>query len=143
MGCHAITDDGCGRPGGDDSIWTNNSPLAIFTIPIAFLVGVMFASMAMTLTAVAPSINTLNNFFTLFVTPMFFISGTFFPLGRLPEAVQAIAWALPLTSATHIMRSLTQGHLSLADLGALAIMLAYTIVFLVAALFFMRRRLIK
>ncbi len=120
-----------------------DSPLAVLTLPMSILVGIMFASMAMTLTAVAPSINVLSNFFTLFVTPMFFFSGTFFPLDQLPQALQTLAWVLPLTSATHIMRGLVQGEMTITMLGALAIILLFTIVFLYSALVLMRRRLIK
>ena len=120
-----------------------SSPLAILTLPMAFVVGLLFGSMAMTLTAVAPSINTLNNFFTLFVTPMFFFSGTFFPLEGLPEAVRVLAWALPLTSATHLMRGFTNGELTITALGALALVGVVTSVFLYASVRLMRRRLIK
>ena len=65
------------------------SPLAILVLPAAFLIGLMFASIAMTMTAVAPSIGFLNNYFTVFAAPMFFFCGTFFPLDELPDAVHA------------------------------------------------------
>ena len=41
--------------------------------------------MAMVLTATATTIGAMNNFFTLFLMPMFYLSGTFFPLERLPS----------------------------------------------------------
>ena len=64
------------------------SPL-FFLIPIiAFFAGLMFSSIAMCFTALAPNIDFFNYPIFLFVTPMLFLSGTFFPLSSLPEAAQ-------------------------------------------------------
>ena len=47
---------------------------------IAFLGGMMFASLAMIFTALVPNIDSFNYPFFLLITPMFLFSGTFFPL---------------------------------------------------------------
>ena len=97
----------------------------------------------MMLTATVTTIGAMNNFFTLFITPMFFFSGVFFPMDRLPDAVQTLAWALPLTPAAALARGLFTGELSwamvlwvleLALMGVVALWLASAL---------MRRRLIK
>ena len=67
------------------------SPLAILAVPSAFLIGFMISSIAMIMTATATTIGAMNNFFTLFILPMFYVSGVFFPLDRLPEAVQTLS----------------------------------------------------
>ena len=92
-----------------------NSPFALFAIPAAYLIGVVFASMAMTVTATATTIGAMNNFFTLFLLPMFYLSGTFFPLERLPDVVRQIAWILPLTPAAALTRGLMTGELTPLD----------------------------
>lgn len=119
------------------------SPLALLAVPAAFLTGLVFASLSMMLTATVTTIGAMNNFFTLFITPMFFFSGVFFPMDRLPDAVQTLAWALPLTPAAALARGLFAGELSwamvlwvleLALMGVVALWLASAL---------MRRRLIK
>lgn len=120
-----------------------SSPLALLTIPVAYLVGVVFASMAMMLTATATTIGAMNNFFTLFLLPMFYVSGTFFPLDRLPEIVQRVAWIMPLTPANSLMRGLAFGELSPWMLLWTAELVAFGAISLFAASRLMRRRLVK
>src|SRR5512137_2344433 len=75
-----------------------SNPLFLLVIPLAFFGGLMFASMAMCFTSLAPNIDFFNFPSFLFLTPMFFLCGTFFPLTSLPVAAQGIATAvLPLT----------------------------------------------
>ena len=120
-----------------------SSPLALLAIPTAYLIGLMIGSIAMILTATATTIGAMNNFFTLFVLPMFWVSGVFFPLDRLPDGLQAAAWALPLTPSAALVRGLVTGDLSWWMLLWLLEMIAFTLVALRLASFFMHRRLIK
>ena len=89
-----------------------SSPFVLLIIPLIFLVGIMFASLAMVVTAIAPSYDFFSYFFTLAVSPMFLFSGIFFPLNDLPEWAQTLAWMLPLTHVVNIFRSLAFGTLS-------------------------------
>jgi lipooligosaccharide transport system permease protein len=89
-----------------------SSPLFLLVIPLAFFGGLMFASMAMCFTSVAPNIDFFNFPSFLFLTPMFFLCGTFFPLTSLPLAAQGVAMAvLPLTHVVNVIRGLVSGHL--------------------------------
>ena len=120
-----------------------HSPWALLTLPVAFLTGLVFAALALMLVAVAPSIGTLNNFFTMFVTPMFFFSGIFFPLERFPGLLERVAWLLPLTHSAYVSRGLTLGQLDWSiALSGLAL-LVYPIVLVPLAVLLMRRRLVK
>ena len=119
------------------------SPLAVLAIPCAYLIGLTIASIAMNLTATAKTIGSMNNFFTLFILPMFNVGGIFFPLDRLPEWVQTAAWFLPITPAVHLVRGLVEGDTSwLMVLWALELV-AFTVVALWLASVLMRRRLIR
>ena len=119
------------------------SPLAVLAIPCAYLIGVTIASIAMIATASAATIGSLNNFFTLFILPMFWISGVFFPIDRLPDALQTASWALPLTPATALVRGLFTGETSWPMILWALELLAFSIVALRLATVLMRRRLIK
>ena len=120
-----------------------HSPLALLTIPVAFLTGMVFASLALMLVAVAPSIGTLNNFFTILITPMFFFSGIFFPLDRFPDILRQLAWLLPLTHSAHLSRGLTLGQLDWSILFSGLMLIAYVSILLPMAVKLMHRRLFK
>lgn len=118
------------------------SPLAALAVPAAFLVGLVFFPMALSATAVVPSINSLNNVFTVVAVPMYFVSGIFFPVSSLPDWMEPIVWALPLTSAAHLMRGLVLGPLDLTHLYAFLALVTMAVVFGLLATHLMRRRLI-
>jgi lipooligosaccharide transport system permease protein len=119
------------------------SPFAILALPAAFLIGMMFAAIAMVMTATAATIGSMNNFYTLFILPMFWVGGVFFPLERLPEAVQMVSWALPLTPSVALVRGLMTGDVSWWMVLWSLEQVAYGLASLYLANFFMRRRLIK
>jgi lipooligosaccharide transport system permease protein len=113
------------------------SPLAIA------LIGMMFSVLGLAFTAVVPLIDYFTYYWTLFITPMFLFSGIFFPLDRLPEWVQAVAWFIPLHQAVNLMRALVlYGDLGSAAASA-AWILVLTAALAVLPLNLLRRRLIR
>jgi len=120
-----------------------DSPLAVLVLPLAVLPGVMFASISLSYTSVAWSISSLNYFFAVFITPMFWLGGVFFPLERLPEWAQRVAWWLPATHAVDVYRGLTSGNLEWSHLGDVAWILVAGVIFYNIAVLSMRRRLVK
>lgn len=119
------------------------SPLALAAIPVVFLTGLCFAALGLIMTALAPSYDFFMYYFTLFITPMTLLSGVFFPQGQLPDSVQTIAAALPLSHAVSLIRPLLLGqvpaHIGL-HLGVLALI---TVLAFWLALGLTRRRLLK
>jgi lipooligosaccharide transport system permease protein len=121
-----------------------SSPLALLVPLFAFLVGLMFSSLAICFTAIAPNIDFFNYPGFLFITPMFLLSGTFFPLATLPSPFPTVAQILlPLTHAVNIARALILGGLGTASLLSLTWILGVTLVFFVISINLMRRRLIR
>ena len=118
-----------------------HSPWALLIPIITFLEGIMFASIAILFTSIVPAIYSFNYYFTLFVTPMFFFSGVFFPLTSFPEIVRTLSWVVPLTPVVHLTRALFNGELQLSLLWALALIIVLTLVFFSISLVTMRRRL--
>jgi len=120
------------------------SPLFLLIPPISFLVGLLFSAIAMCFTAISPNINYFDYPTFLFITPMFLLSGTFFPITALPASLQVFAQLfLPLTHAVTLARALTLGRLELALFLNLAWLLAATPVFFVLSINLMKKRLIK
>ncbi len=118
-----------------------SSPWALLIPILSFLAGIMFSAIAVLFTSLVPSFYSFNYFFTLFITPMFFFSGVFFPLDSFPKIVQALSWILPLTPVVHLTRALFWGEFHLNLLLALAIIIVLTILFFSISLVTMRRRL--
>jgi lipooligosaccharide transport system permease protein len=121
-----------------------SSPLFLLVPLLAFLGGLLFSSIAMCFTAVAPNIDFFNYPAFLLVTPMFLLSGTFFPLSALPLAVQTGAQIfLPLTHVVSLTRGLVLGSVEASMLLSLAWILAGTFVFFVLSINLMKKRLIR
>ena len=122
---------------------TVRSPLALL-MPVLFLFsGLMFSVIAMTFTAVNPSIDYFTFYFALFITPMFMFSGVFFPLDALPAWVGTVVWLTPLSHVVNLSRALTLGTLDARHLWDLAWIVAVTVVLFPLPVVLMRRRLIK
>lgn len=119
------------------------SPWALLIPVVALLEGVMFASIALFYTSLVPAIYTFNYYFTLFITPMFFLSGVFFPLDSFPRILQTLSWIVPLTSVVHLTRALIQGEFELGLLLAVALIIVLATVFFSLTLITMRRRLTR
>ncbi|MGO9570651.1 MAG: ABC transporter permease [Desulfomonilaceae bacterium] len=68
---------------------------------------------------------TYNNFFIL---PMAFFSGTFFPVDRIPEPLQAVVWIFPLTHTNFLIRQHSIGSPALLSL---VVLFLYAVTFFV------------
>lgn len=118
-----------------------HSPWAVLIPVLAFLEGILFASIAILFTSVVPAIYSFNYYFTLFITPMFFFSGVFFPLTSFPQIVRTLSWIVPLTPVVRLTRALFGGEFQLDLLWALAYIIALAVLFFSISLVTMRRRL--
>jgi lipooligosaccharide transport system permease protein len=67
-------------------------------------VGITFSCMALIFNALAKGYDFFTYYFTLFLTPMMFLSGIFFPREQLPSFVRVIADWLPLSVAVDLVR---------------------------------------
>ena len=119
-----------------------HSPWAVLVVPLSVLSGIMFASIALFFTSLAPSIYSFNYYFTLFMTPMLFFSGVFFPLDSFPPLVQHLSWIVPLTPVDNLARALMRDDLGTGAWWGLAIIAGIIAVFFPLSLYTMRRRLL-
>ena len=121
--------------------------LGISTSPklaVAWLVlagaGIAFASIALIFNALAKGYDFFNYYFTLFLTPMMFLSGVFFPRDQLPPLLRVVSDWLPLTNAVELVRPLFMDRWPEAPLRPLAVLAAYAVVAFWLALILTRRR---
>jgi len=118
-------------------------PTGLWTLPIAVVGGLIFASMGLITTALVPGIDSFNLPIFLLVFPMFLFSGTFFPIDILPSWARTVAWILPLTHVSLLVRGAFLGWLPPRWGWSLLYLLVLVAPALVAALLLMKRRLIK
>ena len=118
-----------------------HSPWALLIPIICFLEGILFSAIALFFTSIVPSIYSFNYYYSLFITPMFFFSGVFFPLSSFPEIVRTLSWAVPLTPVVYITRAVIGGEFQPGLLGALALIVVLIVLFFSISLVTMRRRL--
>ncbi|MCL2134034.1 MAG: ABC transporter permease [Candidatus Bathyarchaeota archaeon] len=141
---------------GISSLFINQPIFTTYTfilIPlIMFFGGLMIASIALCFTAIAPYIDFFNYPFFLFITPMLFLSGTFFPISTLPQPAQGIALVtLPLTHIVNLTRGAITGAtetifgLTTQTLIPLAIIwiIIIAIIFFIISINLMKKRLIR
>jgi lipooligosaccharide transport system permease protein len=105
----------------------SHSPKLLVCWPILILVGITFSCIALIFNALAQGYDFFTYYFTLFLTPMTFLSGVFFPRDQLPAWIQTISWFLPLSQSIELVRPLFMDqwpsdpwtHLSILVLTAL------------------------
>ncbi|TWG89126.1 lipooligosaccharide transport system permease protein [Cupriavidus gilardii J11] len=118
-------------------------PSALLALPVIVLAGIAFASLAMIVTALAPSYDFFMFYQTLVMTPMLLLSGVFFPLEQLPEGARIATQALPLAHAVALIRPLMLGRAPDDVLLHGAVLALYAAVALVVAMVLLRRRLLR
>jgi lipooligosaccharide transport system permease protein len=120
-----------------------HTPLVVFAPVAVALIGLMFALIGLTYTALVPLIDYFSFYWTMFMTPMFLFAGIFFPLTRLPGWVRTLAWFVPLHQGVDLMRAVVlTGDVGRAAGSALWILVVDALLFLVP-LRLMRRRLVR
>lgn len=116
---------------------------ALWVLPVVILVGLTFGAMALVVTAFARGFDFFLYYATLVVTPMFLLSGVFFPVQGMPQFVQLGAQFLPLTHAVEIVRPLMTGQPSVQLAWHLLVLAAYALGGFWLAVRLFRRRLIS
>ena len=117
--------------------------LALWILPLGFLVGLTFGAFGLVMNALAPSYDFFTYFFTLVLTPGLLLSGVFFPVAQMPESLQAIANLLPLKHAIDLSRPLLMNEVPADALLHVAVLLAYACIAYYVALVLTRRRLLR
>jgi lipooligosaccharide transport system permease protein len=84
----------------------SHSPKLVVAWFVLVGVGITFSCIAMIFNALAKGYDFFTYDFTVFMTPMMFLSGVFFPLEQLPGVVRAVAAWLPLSNAVALVRPL-------------------------------------
>ncbi len=88
----------------------------------------LFAGLGVIAGMVSKSHEDTATYSNLFIMPMAFFSGTFFPLDRFPEFLKSLIRILPLTHTNILIR---KEYLDGEAITSLAVLLVYTVVFII------------
>ncbi|MDP9482654.1 MAG: ABC transporter permease [Chloroflexota bacterium] len=114
------------------------SPLVIFAVPGAMLIGFAFAAVGM---AATTWVRRWTDFDWIFVVtlPLFLFSATFYPIEVYPEPLRTVVSLTPLTQAVEMLRSLALGNVG----PGLLVNVAYLVVIGLIGLVVVDRRLAR
>jgi lipooligosaccharide transport system permease protein len=102
--------------------------------------GITFSCIALIFNALAKGYDFFTYYFTLFLTPMMFLSGVFFPREQLPAPVRVVSDWLPLTNAVELVRPMFMDQWPAQPLRSALVLLAYTVASFWVALALTRKR---
>ncbi|CAM4010796.1 ABC transporter permease [Bordetella bronchialis] len=105
--------------------------------------GVLYAAMALIVSALARGYDFFMYYFTLVITPMVFLSGVFFPVSQLPAPLVAVMRWLPLSPAVDLLRPLVLGRVPADPWGPLLQLFVSAVAAIWIAAVLMRRRLLR
>jgi lipooligosaccharide transport system permease protein len=94
---------------------------------IGVLTGFGFACFGVLVAAIAKTIDNFNYVTSAVLTPMFLVAGTFFPITTLPPVLRTIAEFNPLYHCVQLVRDAVFGLLGPADLGHVAVLVAFAL----------------
>jgi lipooligosaccharide transport system permease protein len=117
------------------------SPGMLLVPFFCFVTALGFAGFGVAMAATVAKIDQFNYVTTLFVTPLFLVAGTFFPIEGLPEGVQLVAQLNPLHQLVELVRHACFGF-EAADLARFAFLVGFALLMWRIAISRMHRRLI-
>ena len=118
----------------------SHSPKLLAAWPVLLFAGITFSCIALIFNALAKGYDFFTYYFTLFLTPMMFLSGVFFPRDQLPALVRAVSDWLPLTAAVELVRPMFMDQWPEHPLRNLLVLAVYAVVAFWIALALTRRR---
>ena len=93
------------------ALWADLSSIAWFPfVSAVFLIAITSTFMGLFIAVAVNEVFEAQTYSNFFRFPMIFLCGLFFPIERLPAALQAIAYALPLTYGADMLRGAVLGE---------------------------------
>lgn len=145
-----------------DILWGTAKGLlaSIFTFTLAFILGYvrgfdilillnatltafLFSSSSLLFTSFSNSYTSFSYYFTVFISPMFVLSGVFFPVETFPRWAYYVSRLLPLTYSVEISRSIHRGEISPKLIIDVLILISLSTLFVWGSIKGIKRRIIN
>ena len=122
------------------ALGVSREPTLVWVLPVIVMTGLCFAAIGLVFNALARGYDFFTFYFTLGLTPMVFVSGVYYPTSALPDWLAGFAQVLPLAAAVSLARPLVIGQSPADPIGALALLLGWTVGAFALARWLTRRR---
>src|SRR3954463_1400062 len=107
--------------------WGLDPAPGMLLVPIfCFVTALGFSGFGVAMAATVAKIDQFNYVTALFVTPLFLVAGTFFPISGLPEGVQIVAQINPLHQLVELVRGGAFGF-EAVDIARFAFLVAFAL----------------
>jgi len=110
---------------------------------IGFVTAYLFGAIGLIVTSYTKAINNFNFFLTGVVTPIYFFSGTFFPIRGHHWALDVVSTLIPLTPSIELCRDLFRAHFTLTSVMNLVLLANYLVIAHTLALRRMTARVLR
>ena len=118
--------------------------LGMLVVPfIGAVTGLGFAALGVFAAAVVPKIDHFNYIQSALITPLFLVSGTFFPIDELPQAAQVASNLNPLYHCVQLVRHAVVFGFEAVDLWHAAFLVAFALASWRLAVWRLEKRLIE
>ncbi len=104
-----------------------------------FLISLMFVSLGIAIASMLQDMHGFQLISNFLLMPMFFLSGALFPLSSAPEILRTASMLDPLTYGVNGLRYLLLGQSDISFTVSLAVILAFTALFISAAIYLFGR----
>jgi lipooligosaccharide transport system permease protein len=108
---------------------------------IGAITGVGFAALGVFAAASVSKIDHFSYIQSALITPLFLVSGTFFPIDQLPQWAQTLSWLNPLYNCVELVRHAAFGF-GTNDLAHVAVLVAFAVLMWILAVWRLDKRLI-
>jgi ABC-2 type transport system permease protein len=104
-----------------------------------FLISVMFVSLGIAIASMLEDMHGFQLIMNFLIMPLFLLSGAIFPISSAPEALRIASKFDPLTYGVNGLRYLMVGYSDTSFLLSFLVILSFTVVFVLLAIFLFNR----
>jgi len=109
-----------------------------FSFVIMFLNGAVFSTIGVVVSFYAKNHADVPRFSNYVIMPMSYLCNTFFSTEQMPSGIREVVNILPLSQTSQMMRTIAAG--SRPQISGILILLAYLVVFMAAAFYFLYKK---
>jgi lipooligosaccharide transport system permease protein len=115
----------------------------IFILPILALLSIIFAAFGLIVVSLAKNYDSFVFSTSGFIIPLSLMSGTYFSLANMPQLIQWLAYAFPLSHAVQLVRHILYGQINLIDALHLVILVVYSVALVLLAQKLFQKKMIS
>ena len=116
----------------------------IFIFPVLFVLSLIFSAFGLIIVSLAKNYDSFVFSTSGFIIPLSLISGTYFSLKDMPQLIQWLAYAFPLSHAVLLVRNLMSSRINMMwDLMHFAVLIVYAAALIIVAQKLFQKKMVR